>query len=283
MSLSYTNKKVLTNTFDLLSPFVYPAPCESAVGQNLSMRKTREGRLPRSPVAKVGNGPISLQSPFSFPVSAKVCKTSVSSQHLVEPLSTQAYSTPDCYHLPTRMLAKPEISCFESDDEDHEEDLRVKKALALASDALAWCTRRRAKSSVSLNRSRDAKQKVRGREATGETQPKQKPMDSVPKSYSHKVQWSGSTANSVTKPYTSLVPMCRETRESTTSKRLGTTMDFGSGRIEAKMREGSSTSEWIGWYGFNPFEVKEASWVSILRSPGPPPACPLPPIPAESS
>ncbi|KAH9811900.1 hypothetical protein DFH28DRAFT_1097265 [Melampsora americana] len=257
------NDKVSSKPFGLLSPFVYP--------------KNRGGLYldgPRSYANNVGSASTSLQSPFSSPTATRVCNASGSSRRLVEPSSecTQACSTSVRYHLPTRMRAIPkqEISCFESDDEDHEGHIRVKKALALASDALAWCTRRRANSAVSLKTRQSVVDEhwTRGRD---------------PKSPTHKVQWSGSTLNSVTERYTSLVPVCREIRESTTLQRFGPSTGFGLGAKESKMEGGSSNSRWIGWHGSNPFEIEEVSWHSKLRSPGPPPTCPLPPLPTEAS
>ncbi|KAH9819254.1 hypothetical protein DFH28DRAFT_958232 [Melampsora americana] len=296
------NNKTSSNSFGLLSPFVFPATSGPLIGQNRSTRKVknRDGKYldgTRSSADKVGRGSTSLQSPFSSPVATRECKASGSSRRFAEPSSecTQAYSTPIRYHLPTRLraTAQPEVSCFESDDEDHEGHLRLKKALALASEALARCTRRRANSAVSLKGLKHTNQKVRAHEATRETQPKtrqsvadeQWTMERDPKSLIHKVQWSGSTLNSVTEAYTSLVPMCREreTRELITLKEFGPAMDCGLGCKEEKRKEGCSSYQWIEWHGSNPFEIKQVSWLSRLKSPGPPPTCPLPPLPTDSS
>ncbi|KAH9819134.1 hypothetical protein DFH28DRAFT_64480 [Melampsora americana] len=298
-SSSSTNETVSSNTFGLLSPFVCPAPSGSSIGQDISARKqNRDGRYPVGPcsyVSKVGIVSTSLQSPFSSPVSTRACETSASPRRLVELSSelTQRYSTPVRYHLPTRMRAipKPEISCFESDDEDQVDRLSVKKALTMASDALAWCTRRRANSLVTLKAFKHTDNKVQSHEVTEDTNPKmqkfiadqQWTMGRDPQSQSHKVQWSGSTLNSVSEAYPSLVPMCRQTRESTNLKRFGPDTDFGkSGGKEARLEGRPSNSQWIGWHGPNPFEIEEASRVSKLRSPGPPPTCPLPPLPTKS-
>ncbi|EGG08239.1 uncharacterized protein MELLADRAFT_85055 [Melampsora larici-populina 98AG31] len=268
MSSSSTTDKVLSHTLHVAKTL--PQESEYCLDE------------PSLSVTKAVNNLAGLQSPFSSPVSTRAGKVNGSSRRLVELSSefTLAYSTPVRYHLPTRMRTKPEISCFESDDEDHKDHTSVKKALTLASDALAWCTRKRANSSITLKAFKHTDNKVQGHEVPDTTQIKTR---TVIADQQHKVQWSGSTLNSVTEAHTSLVPMCRLTRKSRTFKRSGQAVDFGSGDKEAKMAQGASTSKWIEWYGSDPFEIEEVSRLSKLRPPGPPPNCPLPPLPTEVS
>lgn len=283
-SSSSPTDQVSGNTFGLLPPFVFPAPSgPSSVEKLSSLQHNREGKYLDE------QGSTGLQSPLRSPISTRACNASRSSRSLVQLSSegTQAYSTPVRYHLPTRMreIPKAEISCFESDDEEHRDHLSVRKALALASDALAWCTRKRANSLVTPKSLENQYHRVR--EVTGETRPKirkgsaDQQWSMVHKAQSHKAQWSGSTLNSVTEARTSPVPMCRETRGRNSSKRLGPAMDFRLEGTEVKIRE--STSQWIDWYGSNPFEIKEVSRARKLSPPGPPPTCPLPPLPTEDS
>ncbi|KAH9812589.1 hypothetical protein DFH28DRAFT_1129892 [Melampsora americana] len=236
------NNKVSTDLPGLLSPFVYQAP------------SVEPSRHQRPSNFKVERSATNVQYPF--PSATKVL----------------SYSTPICYHLPPRLREQPEISCFKSDDEDHKERLGVKKALAVATDALVRWTRRRANSSSSPRALRHAHKEVRAPVVTGTTKSKTQSQNqqvvehswelgSDAKSTLHKVQWSGSTLSSVTKPYISSVPICRESRQATTA------YDFDSG-LEKNMK-GDSISKWIGWYGSNPFEIEDVQKLRrsrIIRS-----------------
>ncbi|EGG13036.1 uncharacterized protein MELLADRAFT_101296 [Melampsora larici-populina 98AG31] len=274
---SSTNEKVSIRTFGLSSPFAYPAESGSSIGRKVSaQKKNHDGRYldgSCAPVSKLAQDSNSLQSPFSSPVSKRARG---SSRHLAElsPERTTVYSTPVRYHLPTRMrvIPKPEISCFESDDEDNDNHLSVKKALKMASDALAWCTRRQANSLVTPKSFQHDNNKMREHQGAGDTDPKIRKhsadgkwrMGSDPRTLAHKVQWSGSTLNSVTEACTAPVPMCRETTGPNASKRLAPAMHSDLAGTEVKM--GESTSQWIGWYGSNPLK-SQMSHASIVGCP----------------